>query len=384
QNPTYCYTIVEFDSGAAAIEFFRQQNSKVEIDVVVLDYVLPDCDGLDVLHQLHQLWQTVPVIMLTGHGSETIAVQAMKAGAQDYLIKNMLTPERFVYSIEAVLNQTRLTRQLEQSQKQQQLLATLTLRTRRSLELAPILSTVVEDVRQLLETDRVLVYQFMNEGNGTIVAESVLPQWQPSLGRQIQDTYFQQQNSNPYQAGRRLAVDNIYQAGFSECHLQLLEQFQTQALMVVPILLDAQELDLQKLDSQALNSQALNSQALNSQALNSQGLNSQEVNPATVVTSHNVRLWGLLAVHHATPRQWGSTELDFLEQVATQLSIAIQQAELYHNLRHLNTELQAKVVTRTTALQQLTTLQQAILDSTTHSIVSVTPDGIITTFNRGA
>ena len=56
-------------------------------DVVVLDHNLPGRDGLSTLKALRERDPQLPVVMTTGHGSEQVAVEAMKAGAFDYLVK---------------------------------------------------------------------------------------------------------------------------------------------------------------------------------------------------------------------------------------------------------------------------------------------------------
>jgi two-component system response regulator AtoC len=61
--------------------------------VVLLDYHLPDLNGLQVLEQLRNRTPGVKVIMITGHGSVQVAVQAMKAGAYDYLSKPLILSE---------------------------------------------------------------------------------------------------------------------------------------------------------------------------------------------------------------------------------------------------------------------------------------------------
>jgi two-component system response regulator AtoC len=58
------------------------------IDCVLLDYRLPDADGLDCLRQIRRDHHDLPVIMITGAGSEEIAVEAMKLGATDYVVKH--------------------------------------------------------------------------------------------------------------------------------------------------------------------------------------------------------------------------------------------------------------------------------------------------------
>ena len=56
-------------------------------DLVVLDYRLPDMDGLTVIGRIRRLDPEVPILMITGHGSIELAVDAMKAGANDLLTK---------------------------------------------------------------------------------------------------------------------------------------------------------------------------------------------------------------------------------------------------------------------------------------------------------
>jgi len=68
-------------------------------DVCLLDYRLGERDGLDLLRTLRKRGITVPVIFLTGQGDEEIAVEAMKAGATDYLLKAKLSPDLLCQSI---------------------------------------------------------------------------------------------------------------------------------------------------------------------------------------------------------------------------------------------------------------------------------------------
>lgn len=63
------------------------------VDLIFIDYQLPGNDGLTVLRRLNSRGIVIPIIMLTGHGDETIAVEVMKAGAYDYCPKNKITPD---------------------------------------------------------------------------------------------------------------------------------------------------------------------------------------------------------------------------------------------------------------------------------------------------
>lgn len=67
--------------------------AEVQPDCVLLDYSLPGDNGIEVLKCIRSRYPHLPVIMLTGQGNEVVAVQSMKEGAQDYIIKNTITPE---------------------------------------------------------------------------------------------------------------------------------------------------------------------------------------------------------------------------------------------------------------------------------------------------
>jgi DNA-binding NtrC family response regulator len=70
-------------SGSEAIQAMR----KAEFDVAVLDLKMEDMDGIEVLKIFKKLDPGMPVIMLTGHGSEKSASEGMRYGAFDYLFK---------------------------------------------------------------------------------------------------------------------------------------------------------------------------------------------------------------------------------------------------------------------------------------------------------
>ena len=84
--------------------------AKGGVDVVLLDMGLPDGHGLDTVRRAHAAAPGVPVIVLTGLGDETLAAEAMKEGAQDYLIKgqieNRALPRALRYAIERHRMQT--------------------------------------------------------------------------------------------------------------------------------------------------------------------------------------------------------------------------------------------------------------------------------------
>ena len=74
------------DAGTGRAEALRWQ-----VDLIFLDYLLGVENGLEVFREIRKGGCTLPVIMFTGHGSEEVAVQAMKAGVSDYLVKGRIT-----------------------------------------------------------------------------------------------------------------------------------------------------------------------------------------------------------------------------------------------------------------------------------------------------
>jgi two-component system, NtrC family, response regulator AtoC len=99
---------VEAASGREALEAVREQT----VDVVLLDLRLQNEDGLDVLKRLREEEPSLPVIMLTGHGSVEHAVQATKLGAYDFMLKPP-NHEHLEVVLRRALEHARLKREVE-------------------------------------------------------------------------------------------------------------------------------------------------------------------------------------------------------------------------------------------------------------------------------
>ncbi len=305
QQTQFDYQITSVQSGSEGLKKLE----KCLPDLILLDYLLPDCNGLEFINELQsQRSKIPPIVMLTGQGSETVAVQAMKRGVKDYLVKENLTCDILINAIANIFQQQHLKKLFTKNQQQQQLIAETALRIRQSLNLSEILDTAVNEVRVLLKCDRVVIYRFAPDMSGDIVAESVKLGQKKTLNAKIIDTCFERGGASQYKLGKTLAVDNIYQAGLTSCHVQLLEAFQAgltschvqlleafqvKAHVVVPILL------------------------------------------ARTSAKSDCFLWGLLIAHQCDRfRQWKTDEVDLLDKLAVQLSLAIQQAELIANLQN--------------------------------------------------
>ncbi|CAN1210603.1 histidine kinase [Tumidithrix helvetica PCC 7403] len=168
------------------------------------------------------------------------------------------------------------------------LLGEITQRIRDSLDLVTIFEISTREIRQSIQSDRVGIFKFQPDSNfndGEFIAESVAEGCKSALAIKIHDRLFGEEYADLYHKGRIQVVDDVTQAGFTECHLEILQQFQIQAKLVVPLL-------------------------------------------------EKGHLWGLLCVHQCSaPRRWQAVEIDFIQQIANQLAIAIQQANLFNQLQ---------------------------------------------------
>src|SRR3954452_14552585 len=92
------YDPVEAADGGSGLA----EASRPDVDLVLLDLMLPKRDGLEVLRELRQLRPAVPVIVLTARGTEDDRVRGLKMGADDYVVKPFSARE-LLARVEAVL-----------------------------------------------------------------------------------------------------------------------------------------------------------------------------------------------------------------------------------------------------------------------------------------
>ncbi len=99
-----------FEEGQDAI-------AKGEYDIYLVDYFLEDRTGLDLLREAARHQLQAPVIMLTGRGNHDVDLEAMRAGAADYLVKGQIEPEDLERSIRYALDRTEAQRALRASEE---------------------------------------------------------------------------------------------------------------------------------------------------------------------------------------------------------------------------------------------------------------------------
>ncbi|HEY9627407.1 MAG TPA: GAF domain-containing protein [Coleofasciculaceae cyanobacterium] len=198
--------------------------------------------------------------------------------------------------------------QLERKIEQQKALFRVIAKIRETLNLETILKTTAIEVRQLLNADRVGMFRFYPDSgwnDGEFISEDVLPQYNSALAARIQDHCFGDRYAIYYHQGRVQAIADIHAGELNPCHVDVLNSFQIRANLVVPLL---------------------------------QG---------------NL-LWGLLCVHQcAAPRQWQVDEVEFVQQIALQIGVALQQVELLEQSQRRAVELAAALETLQKSQSQL-------------------------------
>lgn len=122
RNLDFHYHVLEAARGDQALTLCQTTT----FDCILLDYQLSDMNGLELLETLVAAThpRIYPVVMLTGAGNTTLAVQAMKSGAHDYLTKDRATPEQLQRAINNAIEKVALLRELEQQREWLRLILT--------------------------------------------------------------------------------------------------------------------------------------------------------------------------------------------------------------------------------------------------------------------
>lgn len=320
-------------------------------DLILLDIKMPEMDGYKVCQHLKTSEKTreIPVIFLSALDDVLDKVKAFAVGGVDYITKPfqaeevvarikthlaLQTAKQEICILNAELEQRVHQRtaelevanhelrleiverqraevalrhseaQLRQQAMQEKLITAIAQRIRQSLDLATILNTTVAEVRQFLQVDRVLIYRFEPDWGGVITVESVADTQFSVIGKRVKDHCFSEGYVEQYLHGRVYCVEDIYTANLAQCHVNLLASLGVRANLLVPIVQDK-------------------------------------------------TLWGMLIANQCTePRRWDALEVDLLQQLSTQVAIAIQQSELYRQVQQFNTDLERQIHERTCQLQQ--------------------------------
>ncbi|MFM7408375.1 MAG: diguanylate cyclase domain-containing protein [Cuspidothrix sp.] len=252
--------------------------------------------------------------------------------------------QQLSYQLSIAIQQSNLYSQLQLELKERQraeqiirqqadreiLLRKITQQIHQSLNLSDIFEIASGGIRQCLHADRVSIFQFHPDSNfciGEFISETVAPGFESAKSPIIQDHCFAEKYAPYYQQGRIHTIEDTYQADLLDCYRNILVQFKIRANLVVPL------------------------------------LNGQD-------------LWGLLCVHQCSaPRYWQEFEIDFVQQIANQLAIAINQTDLFEKL-------QKELAERKLAEAKLTQSNEELANATHLLEKLVNIDGLTQIANR--
>lgn len=189
---------------------------------------------------------------------------------------------------------------LLQQLERERLINKVALQVFQSSDLAYVLNVAVTEIRLFLKADRVLIERYHASGGTLIAAESVDSSWR-SYVRMVLPIW-SEHRLNLYCQGLNEVVSAIEMPDLKDLDWQT--ALQVKARLAIPILRDGQ-------------------------------------------------LWGVLSVQQCSgARDWQAFEVSLLEQITTQLAIAIHHSEMHHEIQHLNNHLESEVQARTVQLQQ--------------------------------
>ncbi|MEH2267322.1 MAG: GAF domain-containing protein [Nostoc sp.] len=214
--------------------------------------------------------------------------------------------------------------QLAQLAEQEKAVTKISNRIRQIFDVEDIFKITTQEVRQLLRCDRVAVYRFNADWSGEFVSESVGHGWVRLVGPDIktvwEDTHLQETQGGRYVQGENFVVNDIYQVGHFPCHVEMLEQFEVKAYMIVPVFAGEQ-------------------------------------------------LWGLLATYqNSGTRDWEESQVNLLARIGSQLGLALQQTEYLQQVEAQSAKLAeaaarekaAKELLQQRSIQLLTALRPAL------------------------
>jgi diguanylate cyclase (GGDEF)-like protein/PAS domain S-box-containing protein len=201
------------------------------------------------------------------------------------------TPIQILGSVEDISTRKQAEGLLRQQAEGERLITEVTQQIRQSLNLEEVLNTTVNSIRECLGSDSVAIYQLESDGNGYFAAESLSDDY-PQRLEQTLHPFSRTRDFSYYYQGLPTVLHNIQESDLSADVFELLQLYQIKAAMVVPIL-------------------------------------------------NGEHLWGLLIAHQCSaPRYWQAFEVNLLQQLASQVAIAIHQSVLYQQVQAANEELQ--------------------------------------------
>ncbi|HEY9631784.1 MAG TPA: methyl-accepting chemotaxis protein [Coleofasciculaceae cyanobacterium] len=156
-------------------------------------------------------------------------------------------------------------------------------------ELESVFNNTLEDARHILNVDRLIIYRFNPDFSGYISAEAVARGLFHSLDNKFEDALISEQLLESYKNGLVTPINNVFEENLYPHQMRLTERLQIVSLLEAPILLQGQP-------------------------------------------------YGLLMAHYSAPRQWQSSDINFLKQLAAQFGLSLDRVTLLEETEQLAQE----------------------------------------------
>ncbi|WP_264307641.1 PAS domain S-box protein [Nodosilinea nodulosa] len=222
--------------------------------------------------------------------------------------------------------------------RQQTALELILQQIRQSLDLPELLAIATQQVQELLQSDRVIVFQVAQNGHSCILEEAVAPDLPQLKAMQWDDETWSQDILEHYWQGQPRIVPDVMEDHWTDCLVEYSKAGQIQSKIVAPILQELCDIETHRWASPEGSS----------------------------------KLWGVLVVHACrTRRVWHQQEAQLLQQIANQLAIAIQQANLFEQLQQELQERQqaeAQLTLTNGELMRATRLKDEFLANMSHEL----------------
>jgi methyl-accepting chemotaxis protein PixJ len=307
-----------YTSGLSECHIEQLLNFQIRANLIVPLMKGEELWGLLCIHQCNRphKWQNYEIEFV----KRVSAQFGIALDQAEYLERLHETNEKLAVIAEREKNFTQIIKKIGKSISEQ---------IQNSSDMDTIFRSTTQQIRRLLKVDRVVIYQFNPDWSGVFVAESVSSGWGSLMQEMVDesqlvkdqgncgvlrlqgtkpliaDTYLQQSEGGRYQSGQGFIIDDVSQAGFSECYMEVLEKFEAKAYMTAPIFIGD-------------------------------------------------RLWGLLGIYqNSAPRHWEDSEMNLLTQITSQLGVALRQGQYVE-------ELQAKTEKLALAVEREKTLTKVV------------------------
>jgi signal transduction histidine kinase/DNA-binding NarL/FixJ family response regulator len=212
-------------------------------DCAVVDYNLPDGDGLEVLAVAAAARDPVPTIFLTGQGDEKLAVDLMKEGARDYISKGALSADRLAQSIRHVTDVARAEREARRARRAQEFLVDVSAQLAQSLDFvgtaeritsAPVPELADYAIMHLIEDDGSVRRVAAAHVDPTLVGE--IPAGEVFLPRVPESSLFQAIRTGQPILLSEIDPEWLARMAESEEHRELMERLAPRSILLVPLI----------------------------------------------------------------------------------------------------------------------------------------------------